>query len=98
MNNVSFRWHTIFSIGFLPGVTSYLPARGTPALLASTGGMTITLPATFTMLAEYTQTPTASFTPTLTPTPTFSATDVAAGRRHTCVLTDRNTVKCWGGN
>jgi len=69
---------------------------------AATGGGAAPDVATWTPLATNTLTPEPMSTPTttstLSPTPSFTATAIAAGRRHTCVITDRRTVKCWGDN
>ncbi len=53
---------------------------------------------TSTLEPQWTSTSTFTSTPSFTPAPTFTSTAVAAGRRHTCIITDRQTVKCWGEN
>lgn len=73
------------------GQTTTVPGQGNLP-----GVDTWTPLATNTLEPEPTSAATA--TSTFLPTPNFMATKIAAGRRHTCVITDRRTVKCWGDN
>jgi alpha-tubulin suppressor-like RCC1 family protein len=83
---------TVPGRGTAPGLATWtpLPANTLEQELASTST------ATSTFELEWALTPT--FTSTFTPTPGIIVTALAAGRRHTCIITARQSVKCWGEN
>jgi alpha-tubulin suppressor-like RCC1 family protein len=90
------RWFLLLAVLALAGCSpAGSPAERTGAAL---GRETAPIVPTWTGLPENTATPTPTSTSTLAPTPAFSAAAVAAGRRHTCVVTDRRSVMCWGEN
>jgi alpha-tubulin suppressor-like RCC1 family protein len=95
--------HLLFPLVFLAfvGCTPNAGTRTAPApqtAAAETGNPTAIPTWTLPPQKMSLPTSTATLTPSFSPTPAFTATAIAAGRRHTCVLTDRNRVKCWGEN
>lgn len=88
------KWIIPFIFLTLAGCGGPGPADGT----AAAGRETLSEVSSWTALPDNTQTPMPSSTSTRTPASSLSAIAAAAGRRHTCVIVDKNNVKCWGEN